>query len=542
MWTRDWRERLWSSLDLPWDLIVVGGGITGAGILREAAHAGLRVLMVEANDFASGTSSRSSKLVHGGLRYLRSGQIRMTWQSIRQRERLLREGAGLVKPLRFLMPLFKHDRASLNMLGVGLTLFDLLALKWDHRRYGPRGLHQVCPLLEEGDLKGGYAYLDAKVDDARLVLRLIREAVQAGAQALNYARVSRLLRTRDGAVRGVALRDGAPGANDRETEVEAPLVVNATGPWADDLRAQLGAGRRLRRLRGSHLVFSRERLPLEQALSILHPQDARPVFAIPWEGVTLFGTTDIDHEPSMQHEPRISTQECEYLLQALQEALPSLELSLGDVQATFAGIRAVVDTGKANPSRESREHVLWQEKGLLTVTGGKLTTFGLMAQEALRAASSRLPGQPRFRRHGPALEVPSPEAMLQGDLDPALRARLLGRYGAEAADLLATARPPDLERIAGTPALWGEVRWAAESEGVVHLDDLMLRRTRLGILLPDGGLPWIERIRPLAQPALGWDDERWASEAEGYARLWRACYARPGAPLVAEPSAEPDRG
>src|SRR5574341_936985 len=526
MWTQGWRDRLWSEIDRPWDLIVVGGGITGAGILREAVRAGLRTLLVEAHDFASGTSSRSSKLVHGGLRYLKNGEIKLTFESVRERERLLKEGRGLIIQLGFLLPNFARDRPPAWVFGIGLTIYDLLAMQWSHRRYDAMDMRELCPLLNEAGLLGGYRYFDAQTDDARLVLRVIREAVRAGGAALNYARVETLLRSlrslrsQNGQVRGIALRDQVTG---RTAEIHASIVINATGAWADGLRAQVGRGRRLRLLRGSHLFVPSHRLPLRRAVSFLHPADRRPVFAVPWEGVILFGTTDVDHAAPLEADTAIAASEDEYLLDALRHAFPSLELGPQDVLATLSGVRPVVDTGQANPSKESREHVIWNESGLLTVTGGKLTTFRLMAHDALEAVRARLPGHPRLDARQRMLAEP-PASGLLAFLDPATRLRLLGRYGADMPDLIAAVAPGDLEPIGGSVALWAELRWAARAEGVVHLDDLLLRRLRLGLLLPQGGLAHMDRIRAIAQPELGWDDEQWEREAAAYADLWRRFY------------------
>jgi glycerol-3-phosphate dehydrogenase len=526
VWSKGWRDQIWGELDRPYDLIVIGGGITGAGILREAARAGLRVLLVEAADFASGTSGRSSKLVHGGLRYLRQGQLGVTLACVHERERLLQEGRGLIVPLRFLFAFFKGDRLPPWLFGAGLALYDLFGLKWGHRYYRPAGLRKLCPHLAEAGLKGGYRYFDAQTDDARLVLRLIREAVPDGGLALNYARSVHLLQQRDGLVCGIVLQDLAPEGNGRTAEVQAAVVINATGCAAGDLHRQAGPVHRLRPLRGSHLVLPAARLPISRAVSFCHPWDRRPVFALPWEGVTLFGTTDVDHDQPGGEEPVISGAELDYLLSALAFAFPELQLNQSDVQATFAGIRPVVDTGQADPSRESREHELWRANRLLTVTGGKLTTFRVMAQTALRNVRAFLPGHPSFRcrtvfNEGPEL------SLLDGELGPAARLRLFGRYGAEAPLVVAAAQDGELASAGGSPALWAELRWAARAEGVVHLADLLLRRVRLGLLLPEGGLPWLEQIRPIVQPELGWDDARWQAEVAAYGRLWRSCYSLP---------------
>ncbi len=527
LWNQEWREQAWESLRQTWDVLIIGGGITGAGILREATRLGLRALLVEADDFASGTSSRSSKLVHGGFRYLRNAQVKLTLQAVRERERLLKEGRGLVTPLGFLLACYRSDRLPVAVFGAGLIVYDLLALKWGHRYYDAYDLRELCPHLEAEGLCGGYRYFDAQTDDARLVLRLLRESAGDGGVALNYARVEQLLRDRRGQVRGVLLRDAAQPGDGDTAEALATVVINATGAWADELRSQVGEAPRLRKLRGSHLIFPLNRLPLTRAVSFQHPLDGRPVFAFPWEGVSLLGTTDVDHRDSLETDPAISAGEVEYLLTAVQRLFPGLALSLEDVQATFAGLRAVVGTGKADPSKESREHVIWEESGLLTVTGGKLTTFRLMAHDALRRIRRRLPGRSAFDTRQRVLAAPPAEELLHADIPSSDRLRLLGRYGADAPDLLRISVPDDLEHIGSTPYLWGELRWAARAEAVQHLDDLLLRRLRLGLTLPRGGMDFVERIREIVQAELGWNQERWKTEVDGYARLWRERYYLP---------------
>ena len=527
MWENGWRDRIWSDLDQKWDLIVIGGGITGAGILREAARKGLRVLLVEAHDFASGTSSRSSKMVHGGFRYLKNGQIKLVLESVRERERLLGEGRGLVIPLGVLLADYVGDAIPAWVFGAGLILYDLLALKWGHRHYDAYDMHDLCPSLNTDGLQGGFRYFDAQTDDARLVLRLIQEAVSAQGVALNYTKVIGLLRARTGRVSGVILRDLAPQGRDRTIEVPAPVVINATGAWADDLRTQVGGSARLRKLRGSHLIVPASRLPLTRSVSFLHPDDDRPVFAFPWEGVILVGTTDVDLDTPLKTDTAISRVEVEYLLRAIQYGFPTQQLTFDDVQCTMAGVRPVINTGKADPSKESREFILWNENGLLTVTGGKLTTFRLMAHEALIKVRAALPDRPSFDPGSRVFDIPPAEltAPLQTDrLTPALRTRLLGRHGVNASTMIAAAQPGELEAIGASLNLWAELRWAARAEGVIHLDDLMLRRLRIGLTLPQGGLPIMDRIRAIAQPELGWDDLRWEQEASDYTILWKKYY------------------
>ncbi len=518
MWLTGYRDEIWSRLDQPWDLIIIGGGITGAGILGEAVRHGKRTLLLEAQDFSSGTSSRSTKLVHGGLRYLRQGQFLVTRKSVRERERLMQEGAGLVNSLGFSLGVFPGDQMPKWMYGVGLAMYDALAGKWAHEAQTRAEIIKRIPSFDGSTIEGGYRYFDAQTDDSRLTLRVLREAVKQGGTAINYARADSLLRTADGRVRGVVVRDLAPGAS-RTAEVQANVVINATGAWADDLRAQLGQAKRLRRIRGSHITFEHHRLPLPEAVSLLHPRDQRAVFVIPWEGVTIMGTTDVDHD-SLDEEPSISDQEREYLIEAAQKAFPGAELTARDVISTWSGVRPVINTGKSDPSKESREHAIWKEDGLVTITGGKLTTFAVMARDVLGVAEEELGGlQPRTRVLEPHMEgFEWPQSIHDED-----RLRLLGRFGAEIADIAEDRG--GAHRIPGTIALWSELRHAARSEGVVTLSDLLLRRVRLGLLLPRGGLDLISQIRAVAQPELGWDDAKWDAELAAYRQTWSKAYA-----------------
>ncbi len=524
-WTKGWRDQVWGELDQKWDLLIVGGGITGAGILRQAAHAKLRALLVEADDFASGTSSRSSKLVHGGLRYLKNAQIKVTLESVREREYLLKQGRGLVNRLGFLYACLQCDSIPGWIFGIGLSVYDIMARQWSHRSYDVDDMRELCPPLTTTALLSGYRYFDANTDDARLVLRLLRESVADGALALNYARVDSLLRTRNGRVCGVVLRDTS-GEAERQTEVLANVVVNATGAWADELRGNIQQKPRLRPLRGSHLIFPFQRLPVTRAVSFLHPRDGRPVFAIPWEGAVLFGTTDVDHGARLQTDPSISSAEVEYLFEGLQFVFPELGLTPEDVMSSYSGLRPVVNTGKTDPSKESREHAIWDENGLLTVAGGKLTTFRPMARDAFRVVREHL-GHIPFDANVPVLDaLPSTVESLLADsrLTPAQQLRLLARYGTQSIPSFTGASPADLESIPGTPYVWAELCQAAHAEGVIHLDDLLLRRVRLGLLVPNGGIDLLPRIRSIVQFELGWEDVRWEKEVSEYTELWNTSY------------------
>lgn len=527
-WETGWREKAWARLKDPWDLIIIGGGITGSGILALAARKGVRTLLLEKGDFGCGTSSRSSKMVHGGLRYLKHMQIKLTRESVRERQRLLAAAPGLVEPLGFIYPIYEGERPSPWIVGVGLGIYTHLAPDaGDYRRLDEVDIGMMAPGLKRQGLERAYHYLDAQTDDARLVLRVLHDGLLAGegrVAALNYAAVIALLKEKEKVV-GVGVRDETTGET---AEVRAGAVINATGAWADELRqgiTEVSETRRLRPLRGSHLYFSLDRLPVYQAIAFSHPDDGRPVFVYPWEGVALVGTTDVDHDAPMNAEISISTEEADYLMRAVRSHFPELDLARSGVLSTQAGVRPVVDTGKADPSAESRDHVVWQENGLLTVTGGKLTTFRLIAVDALRAAHEMSADVAEPDSDDPVLEPFDPAEEIAG-VRPDIARRHWGRYGG-AAPCLATLFPDLVARIPGTPYLWAEIAWAAGHEPVIHLDDLMLRRFRFGILQSDGGQSLLPEMKMLIRKNTGWSDKRWAEEVERYRRAWQEAHGLP---------------
>ena len=524
-WEPGWRGEAWARLKNPWDLIIIGGGITGAGILALAARSGVRTLLLEKADFASGTSSRSSKMVHGGLRYLKNMHIKLTRESVRERQRLLAAAPGLIDPLGFIYPIYEGGHPSPWVMGIGLGIYTRLSPDaGDYQRLDEVDIGLLAPGLKLHNLERGYRYLDAKTDDARLVLRVLHDGLRAGqgrAVALNYAAVVGLLKD-GGEVCGVAVRNEETGET---AEARARLVISAVGAWADELRREIGGKKRLRPLRGSHLYFGLERFPVYQAIAFSHPDDGRPVFVYPWEGVALVGTTDVNHSLPLDAEAAISVEEADYLLRAVQTHFPGLELTKRDVLTTQAGVRPVVDTGRADPSAESRDHVVWPEGGLLTVTGGKLTTFRLIAIDALREAHRMHPEIPEPDAEAKVLETFDPGQEIPGVERDAAR-RLWGRYGA-AAPCLAARFPDLLLPIPGTPYLWAELAWAAGHEPVYHLDDLLLRCFRFGILLPDGGESLLARMGPLLKGHLGWTEEHWNEEAGRYRRIRATAHGLP---------------
>ena len=517
------REGLPALLAREWDLLIIGGGITGAGILLEAARRGLAALLVEQKDFAWGTSSRSSKLVHGGLRYLKQGRLGMTFESVHERQALLRDAAGLVEPQGFAFGDYLGRKPGRRQFMLGLAIYDWMAGRRTRRLLSADEFAMLAPHVARAGLQGGMLYQDAKTDDARLVLRVLQEARQHGGVAVNYLGVTSLLRTQD-QVDGALLQDII--GNQQHT-VRARLVISATGAWADGLRGQVGGVPKLRPLRGSHLLLPAWRLPLAQAVSLMHPHDGRPVFAYPWEGVTLVGTTDVDHGAGLDAEAAITRAEFDYLLAALRWQFPALDLAEGDVIATFSGVRPVVASGALDPSQEAREHALWVEQGLLTVAGGKLTTFRAIALQALRMAAPLLPHWRADLRARPVFTAVAPLTGSAMQLDFDQRLRLLGRHGAQAQALCDAAHDDEIEMVQGTQTLWAQLRWGARMEDVEHLDDLLLRRTRLGLQLADGALAILPRVRAICQQELGWSDARWEEEQARYLALWHRHYSLP---------------
>ena len=510
-----------------WDLVVVGGGITGAGILREAARCGLRALLLEQKDFAWGTSSRSSKMVHGGLRYIAQGQIRVTKESVQERERLLREAPGLVSLGSFAMPHYQGKFPGPWAFGTLLTVYDFLAGKKAHRFEGKTTVeHGLIPGLRQDGLQGATLFRDAIVDDARLVLRVLDEARFDGGVPVNYCKVRGLLKQGE-QVCGVQVEDVLDGT---QVELKAQVVINATGAWSDTLRGQVGQKPVVRPLRGSHLVLPFWRISVAQACCFMHPDDGRPVFVFPWEGSTVIGTTDLDHKDSMDKDPAISQQEIDYLLQAANHEFPDAQLLRGDVISTWAGVRPVISSGKdVDPSKENREHAIWDDHGLISVCGGKLTTFRLIARDALKKANQYISEA--------TVPAPANDTSLFRDtdddisddrfaaLEPTQQKRLRGRLGIRLADALKRAADADFQRVGTTDFLWLELRWSAREEQVQHLDDLLLRRSRIGNLLPGGAREQFDRVRDLLAEEAGWGGDRWEAECQRYTALWERAYS-----------------
>jgi len=542
-WTQEWREQILPTLaEQSWDLIVVGGGITGAGVILEAAKRGWRCLLVEQNDFAWGTSSRSSKMVHGGLRYIAQGELALTRDSVRERQFLLDNQPGLVEPLPFLYPHYQGEFPGPWAFAGVLWLYDLFAGKTFRQFHPPWQVPMLAGGLQPDGLKCASQFQDAVTDDSRLVLHVLTEARALGACVVNYLRVLEHLYSEANAVAGqseaqerrvcgVRIEDSLTG---EQFELSCQALAQATGVWTD--ASSLSQQQQyIRPLRGSHLLLPGWRLPVSQSVSFKHPVDGRLMFIFPWEGATVIGTTDIDHLDDLDQEAAISQAEVDYLLAGCDKVFPSAQITEQDVLSTWSGVRPIVaksTASKDNPSAESREHVVWVEPGCVSLAGGKLTTFRLLALEMLQACSifngCSMQAVPKVQRWA---ESPSADHCLVG-LSSSVQRRLYGRYRANWPAFCAVFNEVGPQQVSTTPIFWAELAYACEHELVIHLDDLLLRRTRFALLLAQGGVALIEQVRELCQSRLGWDDQRWAQEVQRYLIIYQRLYSLPRAGQV----------
>ena len=543
-----------SSQVKPWDMLIIGGGITGAGIAREAARRGLAVLLIEQKDFAWGTSSRSSKMVHGGLRYIASGDYKTTLLSVRERERMLSEASGLVNEMHYIMPHYKGKFPPPWIFKILLRVYDGLAGKRYSKYFKKDAFLSLNPNIKQDKFLGASQFSDAVTDDSRLVMRVLAEAIHDGAQAINYLKAETLITNEQGSVVGATLKDTSSEDNAQNNvqnnvesyDVYAKVVVSATGAWADTLRMQASKQteqsfhKQIRPSRGSHLVVSKERLPIEQAYTFLHPVDKRAVFVFPWENRTVLGTTDLDHPPLDDSEVGITNEEVDYLLTATNELFNDAKLNRKDVISTWAGVRPLISEGgdgkRVSPSKEKRDHSVWLDNNLVTVSGGKLTTFRLIAldvlekcQEVLTLDKSVIQKQTLNDDHVFSNTAPTNPKFFT--LPKALQQRLQGFYGRQLDTLLELAHEDDLAYVTDSNTIWAEIRFAARHEQVMHLDDLLLRRTRLGLILPNGAMtPLISaRLKQICQQELGWNEQKWQQEAQRYQNLWQRYYHLPAA-------------
>jgi glycerol-3-phosphate dehydrogenase len=500
---------------------------------------GLRTVLVEQHDLGSGTSSRSSRLVHGGLRYLETGDLRLVLEANQERRVLLRIAPHLVWPLRFIFPVHRGDRVTLWRLAAGMLLYDLLALFRNvrtHRMLGKRAVLEAEPMLRERGLVGGARFYDAQCDDARLVLATARSAMHHGALVANYTGVVALERTA-GRVVGAQVEDRLTG---QRAVIRASVVVNAAGPWADRVRTleDAGAAPLLRPTKGVHVVVDRSRIDHRDGIIFTSPIDGRVLFILPWGNLSYIGTTDTDSGETPE-QLGTTADEIVYLLRSANARFPSARLSLEDVRATWAGLRPLIaDRNGRTASNRTRDHAIVQGSGgMITVVGGKLTTYRAMAREVVNRAAREL--RLREGRARPTAsrtdEEPLPggeaadlstfrERGLEIGVLPESVEHLLRHYGTEAAGIfnLGSGDRRLLRRLLPPhPAIEAEVLHAVRRELAQTVEDVMVRRIHLYYEHPERGTPAARRVAELMARELGWNDERITEEAGRYQEFAR---------------------
>lgn len=512
------------------DLLIIGGGITGAGVAREAALAGYRTALVERDDFAAGTSSRSSRLVHGGVRYLEHGHLGLVFESSRERRLLLRLAPHLVRPLAFTWPVYEGARVPRWKVRAGLALYDALALFRNvhaHEGLDAHGVLEREPALSRDGLRGGARYWDAATDDTRLTLATALAAAEAGAVIMNHTAVVGAVRAPGGRLAGVTVHDRL---GDQRLDVQARVVVNATGPWSDATAALTGAsaGSQVLGSAGAHIAVPRHRVGNHDAVTIVSALDGRVMFVLPSGPHTIIGTTE---RPAHRgpDDIRATTAEVTYLLQSVNRAFPHAALTPSDVISAWCGIRplAVARTGEKNANAASREHAITHRTdGLVSVTGGKLTTYRAMAADVLAQAVREFGpgGPPPGRRHPPRDSTTTP--LPGGDFTPgvadahsneartatgdaAVGERLLRAYGTQWRRVWQYAEadsPLGARIVESLPYLLAEVPHAVAHECAGTLGDVLIRRTHLAFETRDHGRSAARRIAPLMATALGWSD------------------------------------
>jgi glycerol-3-phosphate dehydrogenase len=532
------RSDLASLADDQLDVLIVGGGIVGSGAALDAATRGLRVGLVERDDIAVGTSSRSSRLIHGGLRYLEQYRFGLVREALRERARLLHLAPHLVTIQPLLFPLIGLPVATRVFYQSGMTLYDLLGARHDggwHRHLSVAEVLDHAPSIRRSGLRGGLLFHDGVEDDARYTLAVARTARVDGATVLTRARASALIR-RDGPVVGARVHDGVGGT---DLDVRARVVIDATGVWGADPDSPLSGGTtRLLPSRGAHLVVPRERIPSDVGLTIRVP--GKVVFLVPWPRFWLIGTTDAPYDGPIDR-PRAGRDEVDELLAAVNHVL-AVDLTRADVVGTYAGLRPLIAPSNGSTVTASREHrVVVEPDGLVRVSGGKYTTYRLMAEQTIDAALGVLgetaaarPSRTTTRRLIGAADRPDLDRLAasiatERGLERAVAERLVARHGTQAGEVVAFGDEAGLlgRLIDGEDHLEAEVAWAARHELARSIDDVLARRMRLVQELPDRGAAVAPRVAAILAGELGWDTARQSAEVATFLSGAKAEFAVP---------------
>lgn len=553
------RQTVLDALETDFDVLVIGGGITGVGAARDAAYRGLKVALVEMHDLAYGTSSRSSKLVHGGLRYLENFEFGLVFEAVSERQTLMDIAPHLVHPLGFIFPIQKKSRRSAFTINLGMWVYDALALFRSpkiHKNLNPKQIKVEEPALDADNLKGAPLYYDCSTDDARLTIETALDAVQHGAIVATYMKAVNFLRE-DGKLAGIVAEDLVAG---KKVEIRAKSIVNCTGPWSDDTRSlgKESPTRQIRPTKGVHIVVHTDRLKINNAVVCFHPDDGRVLFAVPWGDRTYIGTTDTDYSESLE-DLAATKEDVVYLLKAANAYFPGNPLSEDDVISTWAGVRPLVsettDGDEPSESSISREHAIRVDSnGLITIAGGKLTTYRRMAKEVVQHAVDQLkktgfqvdPSGARDTGLEPLIgavgwpststDVDDMVHKLMSDAQQKLSLPtaelLLKTYGMRAFDIakmcvdkphLAQPLLPDSDRS----EVIAQVHFSVQQEMAMALEDVMIRRTQLFFKDCNQGLDCLETVANEMGELLGWDEEEKRHQIERYtvevvrSRRWR---------------------
>ena len=540
--------------DRTWDVVIVGGGIVGAGALLDAVTRGLDAALVEQDDIASGTSSRSSRLIHGGLRYLEQLQIGLVREALAERRRLLRNAPHLVSLEPLLFPIHGVPFVSKAFYDAGLTLYDLLGARHDggwHRRLSVDETLVVAPSLRRQGLRGGLLYHDGMEDDARLALAVVRTALAAESQpiALTRVRATGVRTDPDSTHRILHARDQRTGA---DIDIRTRAIVDATGVWAADPEHPFSSrSTRLLPSRGAHLVVPRERIPATAGLTIRVP--GKVVFLVPWPDHWLIGTTDAVYA-GRSARPAAAGWEIDELLRTVNDTL-DVGLRRDDVVGTYAGLRPLIAPSGGSTVKASREHRVTVEKdGIVRIAGGKYTTYRVMARDAVdavlgRDSARRRPSGTADRRLVGAADRDALDAVAMrlaespdvAAAHPEAAARLVARHGTEAPDVVALGTQLDLLRplVAGRPYLEAEVAWSVRHELALSVDDVLSRRLRLSPELADRGAAVAPRVAQIMARELGWSDARRDEEAAAYLASAATEYGIAPSPSLTELAREP---
>lgn len=507
------------------DVVIVGGGINGAGVARDAASRGMSVALVEADDFASGTSSRSSKLIHGGIRYLETFEFALVFEALSERRKLFSMAPNLVHPLRFCLPLYKEDRVGMFKMGLGMWLYDALAMfeaPEMHRKLNAAETQERFPTLKGKGLLGSYIYYDAYMDDDRLVFETLRAAVREGALAVNYVKAKGAKFDGDGKMTSIQCEDRSSG---RSFHIRGRHFVSTVGPWTDEVASQLLPQweKIMRPSKGIHLTFSRDRFPLKDAVVMAADQQKRIIFGIPRHEMVIVGTTDTDFKDDPRNVASLRG-DVDYLLKIANDYFPGAELTHADILASYSGVRPLVADGSASESGTSREHVIINDPRNITfVAGGKYTTYRAMAEETVESFLSQfqLEEQVKFQRNNTTRPLnPLATTALMNKAFSTIESRqsdyqlpleilnwMIERHGFEAFEIIKKYGDGAIDQNPWTSVWKMEARHSIEQTMCGSIKDFYLRRSPLFLANKDHGFQYLDAIGQVFRETLGITDE-----------------------------------